>query len=185
MTVLAALAALGLCDGALSGFRSGTGRTGLIRHRAWDRRALRRGLVVSVVLLAPAVVLALLNIGLTGQPAAARWSVWREAGVGMLLVYLPYGVLCLLALAGYATLPWRYRFRAIAVILGPFTLVRPGVAVAGGVLAVARTGDLVVGLGVLLAVAGVLMVGPVCDRLWYGVRARRVEGAAGVVGRRR
>lgn len=183
MIVLAALAALGLCDGALSGFRSGTGRTGLIRHRAWDRRAARRGLVVTVVLLAPAVVWALLDPVLTGQPAAARWSVWREAGAGMLMVYLPYGLLSLLALAGYATLPWRYRFRAIAVILGPFTLVRPWVAAAGGVLAVSLTGDVVVGLGVLLAVAGVLLVGPVCDRLWY--RAPRPRGAEGVVGRRR
>lgn len=89
MTILAALTALGLCDGVLSGFRSGTGRTGLIRHRSWDRRASLRGLAVTVVLLAPAVAWAWLDPVLTGQPAVARWLVWRHAGAGMLTVYLP------------------------------------------------------------------------------------------------
>jgi hypothetical protein len=175
--VATALAALALCDGMFSGFRSAAGRTGLIRHRSWDVRAHLRGLVVVVVLLVPATSWVLLDPMLNGPAAAVRWLLWRRAGAGMLAVYLPYGLLTLTALAAYATLPWRYRFRAIAVILGPFTLARPWVASAGGAVAAWVAGDVVVGVGVLLAVAGVLLVGRVCDRLWYARLPDMVRGS--------
>ncbi|GAA5164911.1 hypothetical protein GCM10023321_54200 [Pseudonocardia eucalypti] len=160
--VAAALVLLALCDGAFSGFRSGAGRTGLIRQRAWDVRAQLRGLAVVSVLLLPALGCVVSDLWHGG---AARWSMWAGAGTWMLAIYLPYGVMVLLALAAYATLPWRLRFWATAVILGPFTLARPWVAVAGGALAAVVDPRAAVAVG--LSLAGVLLVGPVCDRLWY------------------
>jgi len=85
----------------------------------------------------------------------------------MLAVYTPYGLLVLLALAGYATVHWRYRFLASALLLGPLTLIRPGVAVLGATLAAASTRDWTV-LGVALAAAAaVLAVEPAAGRIWY------------------
>lgn len=159
MTVVtaAALVVLAACDGAFSGFRSSVGRSGLVDHRAEDARAQVRGLVVVAALLVPAIACALV------EPDDAV-----EAGTAMLLVYGPYGVLALLALASYGTLGWRRRFLAMALILGPLTLVRPFVAVAGGVLGVLEADAGTAHAAVVLAVVAVLGVGPVCDRLTRG-----------------
>ena len=45
------------------------------------------------------------------------------AGRAMLGVYLPYGLVVLLAIGAYMTLSWRTRFLASALLLGPLTLV--------------------------------------------------------------
>lgn len=162
MTGLAvALVVLAGLDGMLSGFRSACGRDGRIRTRRRDLLAQARGLAVVTLLLLPAVALG--ARGLAAGDAAA----WRRAAQAMVASYLPFGALVLLALAAYATLTWERRFLATAVILGPGTFLRPLVAVGGGVLAVVRAGDGLVALGVVLAVAAVLAVEPLCDRLWY------------------
>lgn len=157
VAVAAALVLLAASDGAFSGFRSSVGRSGLVDHRAEDLRAQVRGLVLVALLLVPAAACALV------EPGEAV-----EAGTAMLLVYGPYGALALLALAAYGTLGWRRRFLAMALILGPLTLVRPFVAVAGGVLGVLATDAGTARTAVVLAVVAVLAVGPVCDRLSRG-----------------
>lgn len=153
--VVAGLVLLAAADGALSGFRSAQGRTGLIDHRRADTVAQLRGLALVAVLLLPTVVLVLVD---------GRWSSWAEPGTAMLLVLAPYGVLVLLALLAYLTLTWRLRYLATALILGPFTFARPAVAVAGGAAGVLTADRGVEVVAVVLAVAGVLAVGPLCDR---------------------
>lgn len=157
--VVAGLVVLGGCDGAFAGFRSSVGRTGLVDHRADDARAQLRGLALVTGLLVPTAALALVH------PDDAV-----DAGVGMLTVYAPYGLLVLLALAAYASLGWRNGFLASALILGPFTLLRPLVAVAGGVAGVLLADRATTVLAVVLAVVAVLAVQPLCDRLWYAAR---------------
>lgn len=162
MTGLAVvLVALAVLDGMFSGFRSACGRDGRIRTRRRDAVAQARGLAVVTVLLLPAVVLG--AAGLAGGDRAA----WRRAAEALVATYLPFGALVLLALAAYATLTWQRRFLAVALILGPGTLLRPVVAVAGAGVAILRAGDGAVATGVVLAVAAVLAVEPVCDRCWY------------------
>ncbi len=162
--VAGALAVLGLLDGALAGFRSSLGRTGLVEHRARDRTAARRGLVLMAVLLAPVALLAGAHaLGAGAWPADA----YLRAGTGMLVVYLPYAALTLLALAVYVVLDWRSGYLASAMVLGPFTLVRPLVAAVGVGVGVARAHDQVVALGCLLALAAVLAVEPLSGRLWW------------------
>lgn len=151
--VVAALVVLAAADGAFSGFRSSVGRTGLVDHRGEDIRAQARGLVVVTVLLVPAAACALVD------PDAAV-----DAAFAMLVVYAPYGVLVLIALAAYGTLHWRRRFLAMALLLGPLTLLRPAGALAGLLVA----DDALVGAAVVLSVAAALVVGPACDRYWYG-----------------
>ncbi len=154
--VVAALVVLAACDGAFSGFRSSVGRTGLVDHRAEDVRAQLRGLAVVGVLLVPAAAFAVAGVGDA-----------TDAGAAMLAVYAPYGVLVLAALVVYGTVGWRTRFLAMAVILGPFSLLRPVVAVAGGLAGLVVADSTTTRLAVVLAVAAVLAVQPICDRLWY------------------
>ena len=157
------LLAVALLDGTFSGFRSSVGRTGLIDHRAADRLGGRRGALLVSLLLTPAAALAVADVAARHNRLAA----YVRAGEGMLAVYAPYGVLVLVALAGYLTLGWRQRYLASALLLGPLTLARPYVAIAGAMLGVALGHDPVVATCAALSVAAVLAVQPAADRIWY------------------
>ena len=165
--VTGALLLLALVDGACAGFRSSVGRTGLINHRSSDRQATRRGATLLAILLSPAVVLTCIVAVL--DPAST--GPYLRAGKIMLAVYAPYALAVLAALAVYATLDWRKRYLASAVILGPFTLIRPALVIIGGALAVAATRNGAVTITTVLAVIGVLATEPVADRLWYAPRS--------------
>jgi hypothetical protein len=58
------------------------------------------------------------------------------------------------------------------MILGPFTLVRPIVAVAAAGWGAWRGGAFDVGVVIALGTVAVLAVEPLADRLWYDPRAR-------------
>jgi hypothetical protein len=161
VVVLAGLLTIALLDGAFAGFRASVGRTGLIRHRTQDRRAARSGLRLLATLLLPAATV--VAVDLLNHPG--RVATYRHAGQAMLGVYLPYGLLVLLALAGYLSLSWRRRFLASAP-LGPLTLARPLVAVAGGAAACWRTHDVTITLVAMLATGAVLLVEPLTGRTY-------------------
>ena len=167
--VLTGLVVVAGLDGAFAGFRASCGRTGLIRHRTQDRRAARSGLLLLSLLLVPAG--ALMAIDLLARPD--RLDTYRHAGQAMLEAYLPYGLLVLLALLGYLTLRWRRRFLASALLLGPLTLVRPLVAVAGGVAASWTSHDPAVTLVALAATWAVLLVEPLAGRPFRRQQAAR------------
>jgi hypothetical protein len=158
---------LAMLDGAFSGFRSSLGRTGLIDHRAADRIAARRGVVLCGVLLLP-VVAAVSVDALLLRPA--RLVVYTWAGIAMLAVYLPYALIALTAIGCYVTVSWRKRYLASAVILGPFTLVRPAVVITGGVLGVIASRDAVTAACAVAAVAAILAVEPAAGRIWYRMK---------------
>lgn len=164
--VAGVLLVLATLDAVFAGFRASVGRTGLIDHRDADRRAAVRGLGLLALML-PAVVVVLGDLALAGRARPERMAVFRAAGEGMLLVYGPYGLVVLAALGIYSALSWRVRYLAAAVILGPFTLIRPLIAVAGAVVAVAITRDAGVAVAAALAVVGVLLAEPLAGRLWY------------------
>jgi hypothetical protein len=162
--VLAAtLLILAIADGAFAGFRSSAGRTGLIGHRRSDHEAAWRGAGLAAVLLIPAIVLVSAEVAANPD----RLDDFTRAGTLMLLVYGPYALLVLIALAGYVTLVWRLRYLASALILGPFTLLRPAIALLGAALAAALSHDPVVTVAAGLSVVAVLAVEPLADRLWY------------------
>ena len=165
MTALVAsgLLALAILDGAFSGFRSSAGRTGLIDHRAADWRAGRRGVALAIAGLLPVIVAVTADVLL--RPGRA--GIDTRAGSGMLAVYLPYAMIVLAALAVYLTLSWRKRYLAAAVILGPLTLLRPAVAVLGGVLAAIASRDPVATTCAALSIVAILAVEPAAGRIWY------------------
>jgi len=164
--VAAALLILAVLDGTFAGFRSSLGRTGLLDHRRSDYRASVRGGVLVLALLALPVVAA--SADAIGRPH--RRHLYRRAGEAMLVVYGPYAALVLLALLVYATLGWRLKYLASAVILGPFTLIRPVIAVGGALLAAVAADDVLVTVIGCLAVGAVLAVEPIADRVWFADR---------------
>lgn len=158
MTVLvgALLVSLALVDGAFSGFRASLGRTGLVDHRVVDRRAALRGSVLSVGLAVPAVTAFSIDTTFGGEPPAT----YVAAGRTFLVSIAPYAVVMLLTIAAYAATTWERRYLASALILGPFTLIRPLVALAAAAYALTRHPDLSVSVAAALALVGVLLVEP-------------------------
>ena len=159
----AALLVLAILDGAFAGFRSSAGRTGLISHRRYDRRAALRGAGLGCVLLSPAIAIACADAVL--RPG--RLQDYDRAGTAMLAVYGPYALLVLATLACYATLNWRLRYLASALVLGPFTLLRPGIAILGAAVGVSVGRNVVTAFAAVLSVIAVLAVEPLAGRLWY------------------
>lgn len=168
----ATLFILAILDGAFAGFRSSAGRTGLINHRRSDHQAARRGTVLAFVLLAP--VIAATSADVLIHPG--QLGDYTRAGTAMLAVYGPYALLVLIALACHAIAGWRLKYLATTLILGPFTLLRPGIAILGAAIAMTLSNDLVVATMAGLSVIAVLAVEPLADRLWY---ARNQPGPAG------
>lgn len=175
--VAAALLILAVLDGAFAGFRASAGRTGLISHRRSDYQAGWRGAGLAGALLAP--VMAVICADVLIHPG--RLDDYVGTGTAMLAVYGPYALLVLIALACYATLSWRLRYLAAALILGPFTLLRPAVAILGAALGAALSGNIVVAAAAGLSAIAVLAVEPLAGRLWYtpqraGVTPGRAAG---------
>jgi hypothetical protein len=160
--VAAVLLLLAVADGAFAGFRASAGRTGLIRHRRSDYRAAVRGAGLAGVLLAP--VLAVMCAEAVRPGGLEDYA---RAGTAMLAIYGPAALVVLVALAGYTVLSWRLRYLASALVLGPFTLLRPGVAILGAAVGAAESRDAVVAASVVLSVIAVLAVEPLAGRLWY------------------
>jgi hypothetical protein len=165
--VAGGLLALAILDGAFSGFRASVGRTGLIDHRAADRRAARRGVALALLALTP--VIAGVCIDIAARPD--RTAGYAQAGLAMLAVDGTYAVVVLGALACYLTMSWRKRYLASAALLGPLTLARPAIALLGGALGAIVSHDPLTTAFVIAALAAVLVVEPTAGRLWYRTAA--------------
>lgn len=167
--VAASLLVLALLDGSFAGFRASVGRNGLINHRQSDHQAARRGAGLVCVLLTPAVA----DVCADVVVHPAHLGQYARAGRAMLEIYGPYALLVLIALACYAALNWRYKYLASALILGPFTLLRPAIAILGAAIGAAMSSDTTVATAAGLSVIAVLAVEPLAGRLWY---TRAVRG---------
>jgi hypothetical protein len=160
---VAALILLAVLDAAFAGFRASVGRTGLVRHARADLIGAGRGLACAVLLLTPSLLGFLVDL----VGGASLRTDYLPAGRAMSAVFLPYAAVMLLAVLGYLVLDWRRRFLAAAVILGPGTLVRPAVAIAGAVAAVLAGHRGSVRIEAAAAVLALLLVEPLIGRFWY------------------
>ena len=172
VTAVAALALLVLAalDASFAGFRSSLGRTGLIDHRREDRTGAVHGLLLMLALLGPVAVAVTLDAA-TRQGALPNYT---DAGLAMLTIYAPYAAVVFLALGSYLALGWRKRYLAAALILGPFTLLRPVIAALGAVLAVTATNDTLVAVFSCLSTAALLAIEPTANKIWH----RHATGSA-------
>jgi len=113
--------ALLLLDATLVGYRAAAGRNPRVRKSRYHRQALGRGLLAG--LLIDAVILGLARavpVGDTGAIAGA-----------MLQVFLPYAIAVTIAMLLWFSRSLDVRVLASVLVLGPFTLLRPVVVVAG------------------------------------------------------
>ncbi|WP_327351226.1 hypothetical protein [Streptomyces sp. NBC_01304] len=161
-----ALLALGLADAAFAGFRAYAGRDGRIRKGRAALLAARRGLATGVpgLVLTAAVAAGLL---LGAGDRAERYATLDDAAGRMLLVYAPYTAVVLASLCCYFWGNFRISTLAVVIGLGPLTLLRPLVVLAGAVAA--ARGSLPGAVVATVASAAVLLVEPVVHRRWYAV----------------
>ncbi|HYW73810.1 MAG TPA: hypothetical protein VE961_22500 [Pyrinomonadaceae bacterium] len=142
---------LATLDSAFAGYRAAAGRNALIDKQRYYLRAVIFGAIAGQLAVALAAAIIVISLA----PAPDRRGLlgdYNLAGGWMLLVYLPYTAAILFAF-GLRLIP-SVDIRSITstLVFGPFTLVRPVVAIAGlvcGVLAAPRLATVVVGLIVL------------------------------------
>lgn len=131
----AVLVLLALVDGALLGYRAGAGRVGLVEKSTHMRRAMLIGLVGSAIVALGGVALAL---GLTALSSPERWAKLVAGGTAAIQVFGLFAVLMLLALSVWFIPSTDLRTFVTVGLLGPGTLVRPAVIVAGMLYAFVR-----------------------------------------------
>jgi hypothetical protein len=125
------LGALVLIDGTLCGFRAAAGRNPRLFLRDYYAASLRRGALLSVL-----VVGAFLGVAmLVKATSPVDWSALLLAADAMVFVYGLYAMAVLGALGLYVVGHFDLGVLATVLVLGPFTLVRPLVIVGGAVWA--------------------------------------------------
>ena len=143
---------LATLDAGFTGYREAAGRNALLDKRDYYRRAMIRGALFGQLAVLISGVLMLVAVWLSGEPHALIQD-FHNFGARMLVVYVPYAVLILLAFALRAIPSVDLRSITSTVVFGPFTLIRPLVAAAGiayGILARPRWVTAAIGLFVLL-----------------------------------
>lgn len=147
-------------DGACTACREAAGRNALINKRAYYCRALLRGALYAQFAVAVTGLFILTLRYFSNQPRIVIDDL-QTAGKGMLLFYVPYAIVVLAAFL-IRTIP-SVDLRSITstVIFGPFTLIRPLVAIAGvgfGLYLAPRFTNFVVGLFVLVLMLSMELV---------------------------
>lgn len=135
MTTLLLLGVLVFVDGTLCGFRAASGRNPRLFLFDYYAASMRRGAVASLL-----TVCFFLGVGLLLRAVGgdALWSDLLQTGSHMLVIYGVFATLVLLALGLYLVGSFDFGVLASVLVLGPFTLVRPGVILFGGVWAAAH-----------------------------------------------
>ncbi len=147
---------LATLDAMFAGYRAAAGRNALINKRRYYLRAMILGALFGQVAAALAAAVILISLTLTPD----RQGLLRDynlAGERLLVVYIPYAVIVLLAFLVRSIPSVDIRSITSTLVFGPFTLLRPLVAIAGlvyGVLAAPRLETTVVGVIVLIMMLG-------------------------------
>jgi hypothetical protein len=121
---------LATLDGAFTGYREAAGRSGLIDKQRYFRLAMLRGALFAQIAVVIAAVMVIVSIVLVTD----RQDLVRDydrAGARMLFVYIPYAGLILTGFLFRLIPSVDIRSITSTVIFGPFTLIRPLVAVLG------------------------------------------------------
>jgi hypothetical protein len=145
------LAILAVVDSLFTGFRAAAGRNPSLVKVDYFLRAVWRGMAVGVLAVGLGGVFVAVTM-LLADDAAALYAAYHHVAARLVLVYGVYATTVLLAM-----LAWTYpdpltRAAATVVVLGPFTLIRPIVIVAGASFALWGSTDWRVLAGCLWAV---------------------------------
>jgi len=142
---------LATLDASFTSYREAAGRNALIDKRAYYRRAMLEGALFGQVAIAIAVCVIAVIVWFAGNPKEL-FEDFNRVGARMLVIYIPYAAIILFAIAIRAIPSVDIRSITSTLIFGPFTLIRPLVAIVGliyGLLAAPRVETIVLGLVVL------------------------------------
>src|SRR5262245_60055320 len=125
-----ALWLLASLDAAFAGYREAAGRNALIRKGNYYRRAMWRGALFGqlAVLIAASVIA--ISLAMTDDKLSLLRD-YERAGGRMLVVYVPYTAIIVVAFLLRLIPSVDIRSITSTLIFGPFTLIRPVVAVVG------------------------------------------------------
>lgn len=160
------LVLLALLDGALLGFRSAAGRSGLLEKRPLYRRAILLGLASSALLALGGVLLAGLLCVLKGP---ALWSSFELAAAASVRVFALFASLVLAALALWSLPHSDLRTLATVSVLGPGTLARPAVVLLGMLYGWRQNPRWEVALLAVYGTVGMLSLEPLLTRFFFPV----------------
>jgi len=139
-------------DAGFAGYREAAGRNALIDKSIYFRRALVRGALYGqlATMLVGAAAFAMLSLASESSRLLADFEI---VGRRMLAIYLPYAIIIGIAFSLRAIRSVDIRSITSTVVFGPFTLIRPLVALAGviwGILGAPRPATIALGLLVLI-----------------------------------
>jgi hypothetical protein len=136
--ILVTLWFLATVDSACIGYRVAAGRNALIRKRQYYRGAMLRGALAGQAAIA--VALAFITMFLSTTADRGRLIAdFQSAGIAMLKIYLPYAGVIAIGFAFRLVPSVDVRCLTSTLIFGPLVLVRPVVAILGGIAAVAAS----------------------------------------------
>jgi hypothetical protein len=143
---------LATLDAAFAGYREAAGRNALIDKSNYFRRALLRGALYgqAAVILVAIAAFVMLSLASEGSQLLTDFE---TVGGRMLAVYLPYAIIIGIAFSLRVIRSVDIRSITSTVVFGPFTLIRPLVALAGivwGILGAPRPATIALGLLVLI-----------------------------------
>jgi hypothetical protein len=143
---------LATVDASFVGYREAAGRNALIDKTRYFRRALFRGALYGQLAVIFVATVAVAMISLTSEPNQLIAD-FERVGRRMLTIYVPYAVIILIAFLLRAIRSVDIRSITSTLVFGPFSLIRPLVAVAGimwGLWGAPRAATIVLGLLVLI-----------------------------------
>lgn len=156
---------LSLTDGAFAGYRDAAGRDAHIFKADYYRRAVRRGMRFALGTNAIAVILAAAVVIAAPSPAT-RFADLLVTARWMLLPVGAYATVVLGALGLWAAADADLRTLASVTVLGPFTLLRPWIIAAAGVLGAYRAPSTPAALAAVVVCALQGLVEPWLGRAW-------------------
>jgi len=130
MTYAAFLITMAIIDAGFAGFRDGAGRNPLLHKMRYVLVSWIKGALVGVVVVAALVVFAVVSMEISADPNEL-WEAYQSLGARMSAVYGAYATLAILGLVIYASPRPEVSSLITVLILGPFTLIRVPVIVAG------------------------------------------------------
>jgi hypothetical protein len=143
-------------DAAFTGYREAAGRNALVDKRRYYRQAMIRGALFGQIAVAIAAFVILIMLLVAHSPGLLLDD-FKRIGARMLIVYLPYAAIILIAFAIRAIPSVDIRSITSTIVFGPLTLIRPFVALAGiiwGLMAAPRVATTLLGVLVLSLMLG-------------------------------
>lgn len=121
---------LATIDAAFVGYREAAGRNALINKKKYYLKAMLRGAIFGQIAVLISLAIILILFSLSNEPHVFLEDL-QNTGKRMLIVYIPFALIILAAFAIRLYPSVDIKSITSTVIFGPFTLLRPIVAVAG------------------------------------------------------